>query len=149
MLRSWTGSLSCSSLSAFLMSKSLDNRRPISQLWGCNCGTLGNQKYSSDCKSQSPGNRWYFTELQGLGRTCRGLKWDQPTGLNPQQLERGAEKVIILTEAEGQDQMFLCSKVACGLVRSGKYADCSWRGLLVVFGNRRMPSLALLATQDQ
>lgn len=90
-----------------------------------------------------------FQRATGGRRDLQWPKWDQPTGLNPRKLESGAEKVIVLTEGEGEDQMFLCSKVACGLVRSGKHADCFWRGLLVVFGNGRMPSLAPLATQDQ
>lgn len=81
MLRSWTGSLTCSLLSAFLMSKSLDSRRPISQdlhSWDGATGTLGNQKYSTDCKSQSTGNRWYFAEHQQLGETCNGLNGMSP-----------------------------------------------------------------------
>lgn len=70
-----------SSLSAFLMSQSFENTRPISQdLHSCDgaTGALGNQKYSTDCKSQSTGNGWYSTELQQLGETCSGLNGMSP-----------------------------------------------------------------------
>lgn len=83
-----------------------------------------------------------FHRATAARRDLRWPKWDEPTGLNPHKLAGQAEKVIILTEGEGQDQKFLWRKVACGHVRSGKHADCSWRGLLVVFDNGRMLRLA-------